>query len=63
MADKLFVRGLEGFLGGTLDWDSQTFSAALMDLDTADVGGQTDHILDQRYADRGHVDRSRLHQR
>jgi hypothetical protein len=38
MADKLFLRGLEGFLDGTLDWDTQTFSAALADLDTADVG-------------------------
>jgi hypothetical protein len=38
MADRLFEKGKEGFLGGTLDWDSQTFSVALMDLDTADVG-------------------------
>lgn len=38
MADKLFEKGREGFLDGTLDWDTQTFSAALVDLDTADVG-------------------------
>jgi hypothetical protein len=38
MSDKLFEKGREGFLGGTLDWDSQTFSAVLLDLDTADVG-------------------------
>lgn len=34
----LFEKGREGFLDGTLDWDTQTFSAALMDLNTADVG-------------------------
>lgn len=38
MPDALFLKGREGFLDGTLDWDTQTFSAALMDLDTADVG-------------------------
>ena len=38
MADQMFEKGREGFLGGTLDWDSTTFSAALLDLDTADVG-------------------------
>lgn len=38
MADSMFEKGREGFLAGTLDWDSQTFSVALMDLDTADVG-------------------------
>jgi hypothetical protein len=34
----LFEKGREGFLDGTLDWDSQTFSAALLDLGTPDVG-------------------------
>jgi len=34
----MFEKGREGFLNGTLDWDTQTFSVALMDLDTADVG-------------------------
>jgi hypothetical protein len=35
----LFEKGREGFLDGTLDWDTQTFSAALLDLSTAtDVG-------------------------
>ncbi|MBO0884368.1 MAG: hypothetical protein J2P17_29370 [Mycobacterium sp.] len=38
MADKLYTQGLNGFLNGTLDWDSTTFSAALVDLDTADTG-------------------------
>lgn len=38
MADKLFTGGLNGFLNGTLDWDSTTFSAALVDLDTATTG-------------------------
>jgi hypothetical protein len=38
MADKLFEKAREGFLAATLDWDSQTFSAVLLDLDTADVG-------------------------
>ncbi len=38
MGDKMFEKGREGFLDGTLDWDTQTFSVALLDLDTADVG-------------------------
>jgi hypothetical protein len=38
MAMALFERGREGFLGGTLDWDTQTFAAALIDTGTADVG-------------------------
>lgn len=38
MADTLFLKGREGFIDGTLDWDTQTFSIALLDLDTADVG-------------------------
>jgi hypothetical protein len=38
MVNALFEKGREGFLDGTLDWDTQTFSAALLDLNTADVG-------------------------
>lgn len=38
MVNAMFEKGREGFLAGTLDWDSTTFSAALMDLNTADVG-------------------------
>ncbi len=38
MADSLFLKGREGFLDGTLDFDTQTFSAALVDLDTSEVG-------------------------
>lgn len=38
MVNVLFEKGREGFLDGTLDWDTQTFSAALLDLGTADVG-------------------------
>jgi len=36
--NRLFEKGREGFLDGTLDWDTQTFSAALLDLATTDVG-------------------------
>lgn len=39
--NRLFEKGREGFLDGTLDWDTQTFSAALMDLATTDVGVKT----------------------
>jgi len=38
MANSLFEKGREGFLDGTLDWDTQTFSAALVDTGTADTG-------------------------
>jgi hypothetical protein len=38
MVNALFEKGREGFLDGTLDWDTQAFSAALLDLNTADVG-------------------------
>lgn len=38
MVMALFEKGREGFLDGTLDWDTQTFSAALLDLNTASVG-------------------------
>jgi hypothetical protein len=34
----LFELARQKFLGATLDWDGQTFSAVLLDLDTADVG-------------------------
>jgi len=36
MTNGLTELGREGFLDGTLDWDTQTFSAALLDLNTAD---------------------------
>lgn len=38
MANVLMEKGREGFLDGTLDWDTHTFKAALLDLDTATVG-------------------------
>lgn len=38
MAQALFEKGREGFLDGTLDWDTQTFAVALLDTGTADVG-------------------------
>ena len=38
MANKLFEKGREGFLDGTLDWDTNTFKAALLDFGTADTG-------------------------
>lgn len=38
MVNALFEKGREGFLDGTLDWNTQTFSAALLDLNTTDVG-------------------------
>lgn len=38
MANLLFEKGREGFLDGTLDWDTNTFKAALLDLNTADTG-------------------------
>lgn len=38
MADSLFEKGREGFLDGTLDWDTNTFKDILMDTGTADVG-------------------------
>jgi hypothetical protein len=38
MGNALFEKGREGFLDGTLDWDTNTFKAALLDLNTADVG-------------------------
>jgi hypothetical protein len=40
MCNALFELAREKFLGGTLDWDTQTFSAVLMDLtpSTSDAG-------------------------
>ncbi len=38
MADSLYEKGREGFLDGTLDWDTNTFKDILMDCNTADVG-------------------------
>ncbi len=38
ISNALFEKGREGFLDGTLDWDTQAFAAALVDLNTADVG-------------------------
>ena len=38
MVNALFEMGRQGFLDGSLDWDTGTFSAALLDLNTADVG-------------------------
>lgn len=41
MSGFLFELARQKFLGGTLDWDSQTFSAVLLDLNTADAGVKT----------------------
>lgn len=38
MANLLMEKGREGFLDGTLDWDTNTFKVALLDLDTATTG-------------------------
>jgi hypothetical protein len=38
MANALLEKGREGFLDGTLDWDTNTFKAILLDLNTADTG-------------------------
>jgi len=40
MANSLFELARQKFLGATLDWDGQTFSAVLLDLNTADVGNK-----------------------
>ena len=37
MANALFELAREKFLGGDLDWDAQTFKAALLDLNTAET--------------------------
>jgi hypothetical protein len=34
----LFEKGREGFLDGSIDWDTDTIKASLLDLGTADVG-------------------------
>jgi hypothetical protein len=41
MADSLFEKGREGFLDGTLDWDTNSFKDILMDTGTADVAVKT----------------------
>lgn len=38
MVNVLFEKGREGFLDGTLDWDTNTFKDILLDLNTTDVG-------------------------
>ena len=38
MANTLFEKGREGFLAATIDWDNHVNKAALLDLNTADVG-------------------------
>jgi hypothetical protein len=38
MANALFDKGREGFLDGSIDWDTNTISAVLLDLNTTDVG-------------------------
>lgn len=40
MADKVFLRGLEAFLAATDDWDTNTHSAALLDLTVSEVGNR-----------------------
>lgn len=35
---RLFEKGREGLLGATIDWDGHVIKAALLDLNTADVG-------------------------
>lgn len=37
MSNALLEKGREGFLDGSIDWDTNTFSAALLDLGTADT--------------------------
>jgi len=38
MANMLFENGREGFLGGTLDWNTLAFKVALLDLSVTDTG-------------------------
>lgn len=38
MSNAFFEKGREGFADGSIDWDTDTISAALLDLGTADVG-------------------------
>jgi hypothetical protein len=35
LVNAMFEKGRQGFLDGSLDWDTQTFSAALLDFSTA----------------------------
>jgi hypothetical protein len=37
MVNALFEKGREGFLDGSIDWDTDTISAALLDLGTTDA--------------------------
>lgn len=37
MTNALLEKGREGFLDGSIDWDTNTFSAALLDFGTADT--------------------------
>lgn len=38
MTNALFEKGREGFLDGSIDWDTDTIKAFLVDLNTADTG-------------------------
>lgn len=38
MPNALFEKGREGFLDGSIDWDTHTIKAALLDLGTPDTG-------------------------
>ena len=38
MANSIFEKGREGFVDGTIDWDTNTIKCALLDLGTADAG-------------------------
>lgn len=40
MADKLYTLGINGFLAATNDWDTNTHSAALLDLTVSEVGNR-----------------------
>jgi hypothetical protein len=40
MADKLYTLGINGFLAGTNDWDTNLHSAALLDLTVSTVGNR-----------------------
>lgn len=40
MGNALYEKGREGFLDGSIDWDTNTIKAALCDLATEDTGNQ-----------------------
>jgi hypothetical protein len=42
MANALYGKGREGFLDGSIDWDTHTISAALIDTGTYVLGGNID---------------------